>query len=475
MSILSPNKIYKEFQNKKLDKNQTSALLISLIDGIHDYEDKTRILAIKFLGLIKTKDEKVFNFLENLLISDLNEQVRGQAARILILNFSEKAIKPITWAIKYDKADSCLFHIIKSIEKSSDNKLKSVLKNLKYVNFEGHIFFPSEFYPLINLNNRNIDNIRKIKNLENLTNLKKLFLNYNQISVLNGLDKLNNLRSLHLQGNMIKKVEGLLDLHKLESLYLNNNEISIIEGISGLSNLKLLMLFDNSISQIKELESLSNLEVLNLRNNQITEIKGLRKLTNLKRLDLSSNQISEIKGLENLRKLEFLDLSHNNIAEVKGLENLRELKFLDLRNNKIKRVKGLENLMKLEHLYIGFNQISEIEEIEMFNHIKVLDIKNNEENFIGKSLWDVYPDKINEIDDLIKQSVKIRDIKFILKRFESESILKELGHVKDYIEYLTNSSWMIVLNNNKYQTFKLSKSGRIDWLQRRKNQVFKIQ
>ncbi|NVM36569.1 MAG: leucine-rich repeat domain-containing protein [Candidatus Lokiarchaeota archaeon] len=475
MSLLSPNKIYKDFKNKKLDKKQALSLLISLIDDIHDYDDNTRIMSIKFLELLKTKDEKIFNFLENLLISDSNEQIRGQAARILIFNFPEKSLNPIIWALMHDKADSCLIQIIKSIENFSNKKLKLVLKKIKYVNFKGSIFFPSEYYPLINLNNKNIDNIGKIKNVENLTNIKKLYLNYNLITEINGLNKLNELRSLHLQGNMIKKIEGLIDLKNLESLYLNNNEISIIDGINGLPNLKLLMLFDNNISNIQELENLSNLEILNLRNNQISEIKGLRKLTNLRRLDLSNNQISEIKGLENLKKLEFLDLSHNNITEVKGLENLLKLKFLDLRNNKITKIGGLDKLTKLQHLYIGFNQISGIEEIERLKHVKVLDIKNTERSFIRKSLWDAFPQKINETNDLIKKSVEIRDIKFNPKLFGSQSIFKELSNVKEYNEYFTDSNWTIILKTNQYQTFKLSNSGKIKWLQRRKNQIIKIQ
>ncbi len=475
MSILSPNKIYTDFKNNKLDKNQALSLLISLIDDIHDYDDNTRIMGIKFLKLFNTKDEKIFNFLENLLISDLNEYIRGQAARTLIFNFSERAIKPIKWALKHDKADSCLIQIIKSIEKFSNRNLKSVLKKIQYVNFKDTIILPSKFYPAINLNNKSIDKIEKIKHIGSLTNIKKLYLNYNLITGISGLGKLNELRSLHLQGNMIRKIEGLSDLKNLESLYLNNNEISIIEGINGLTTLKLLMLFDNTISNIQELENLSNLEVLNLRNNQISEIKGLRKLTNLRRLDLSNNQISEIKGLENLKKLEFLDLSHNNITEVKGLENLLELKFLDLRNNKITKINGLDKLTKLQLLYVGFNQVLEIEEIERLKHIKVLDLKNAEGSFIQKSLWDVFQQKIGEKDDLIKRSVEIRDIKFIPKILGMQSIFKELSHVKEYIEYFTDSSWMIVLKNNEYQTFKLSSLGRIKWLQRRKNQVIKIQ
>ena len=139
MSLLSPNRIYKDFKNKKLDKNQALSLLISLIDDIHDYDDNTRIMGIKFLELFNTKDEKIFNFLENLLISDLNEHIRGQAAHTLIFNFPDRALKPIKWALKHDKADFCLIQIIKSIERISNTNLKSVLKKIQYVNFMGNI------------------------------------------------------------------------------------------------------------------------------------------------------------------------------------------------------------------------------------------------------------------------------------------------------------------------------------------------
>lgn len=473
MSVLTPIKIYEDFKNKIIDKNQASDLLISLIDEIYDNDDNTRILGVKLLGLIKSKSEKVFNFLENILISDLNDQLRGQVAKTIIFNFPERAIKPIFWVLKHDNDSFCIFQIIKSLEKTSDDKLKALLKIRQFVNFEGNIFFPSRFYPLINLNNRNIKNIKKVKNLENLTDLKKLYLNYNQISKINGLNTLTNLRSLHLQGNRIKKIEGLSNLKKLEFLYLNNNDITIIEGINNLSNLKSLMLFDNEITRIRELEKLSKLEVLNLRNNQISEIRGLKKLTNLRRLDLSNNQISEIKGLEKLTKLEFLDLSHNKIKAIKGLENLRKLKFLDLRNNGIEEIIELEYLKELTYLYLGFNKITEIENIERFKHIKALDIKNADGIFIPISLFDVDSYNKENLDESASKLEMFRDIKFIPNNFKSESVLKELNSENDYLKHFTDSSWMLMLKSNEYEIFRLNKNGYIKWIQRRKKHKIK--
>ncbi len=464
---LSPYKIYENFKNRKIDKKRASDLLISIIEDYHEYEEKTRILGIKFLGLIHPNEKKIFDFLENILISDLNEQMREQAANVLIFNFPEKAVKPIVWVLKHDKTNNFLFSIIKSLEKSANDKLKSVLKIKQYVNFKGNIIFPSESNIIINLNNKNIDKIEKIKNLESLTELKKIYLNYNQISEIKGLETLKELRYLHLQGNKVVKINDLSKLKKLESLYLNNNEISKIEGISGLSNLKSLLLFDNNISEIENLENLSNLEVLNLRNNQISEIKGLKKLSNLKRLDLSNNQISEIKGLENLNRLEFLDISHNEIDEINGLENLCKLKFLDIRNNKIIDVKGLEKLKKLQHLYIGFNQIPDIANTDILKHIKVLDIKNAEGVFIPNSLWDIYPEKLKI------PSINVRDIKFIHKKFDSQSIIEEISNANNHVDFFTDSSWIVIWNNNEYEIFKLSRLGDIKWIQRSKKTYFR--
>ena len=71
---LTPEKIFKDFIDKKIDKNTAVDLLISLIDNT-DYED-TRIECIEKLNIISVKNDKIFHYMENLLISDLNAKVR---------------------------------------------------------------------------------------------------------------------------------------------------------------------------------------------------------------------------------------------------------------------------------------------------------------------------------------------------------------------------------------------------------------
>ncbi|MFX1568260.1 MAG: leucine-rich repeat domain-containing protein [Promethearchaeota archaeon] len=465
---LSPYIIYKDFKNGRINKKRALDLLISLIENDLEHQEKTRILAIKFLGLLHPKEKRIFDFIENILISDLNEYMREQAANILIRYYPDRAAKPIAWVLKNEKESDFTCSLIKSIEKTASDYLKSVLKIKKYVNFHGSIIFTSDSEKLINLNSKNINKIDEIKNLDGLTDLKKIYLNYNQISEIKGLEKNTNLRSLHLQGNKIIKIGDLSHLKKLEYLYLNNNEISKIEGITDLKNLKSFIIYDNYISKIENLENLSNLEVLNLRNNHISEINGLESLSNLKRLDLSNNKLLEIKGVENLTKLEFLDLSHNEINKVKGLENLRKLKFLDLRNNKIQNIKGLEELKKLQHLYIGFNPIIDDINIDLLNHIKVLDIKNTEGLFIPEKIWNVYPDESKLREELFLNQNKIRDIKFIYEKFDSQSILREMSKKRNPLEFFTNSSWMVIWKNNEYELFRLSILGDIKWIQRSK-------
>ena len=311
MLRLSPKEIFEDFERKKINKDKASELLMSLIENPIELDSRERNFCIKLIGLIGSNEKNIFFFLENLLISDLNELVRGNSACVLINNFSDYAIEPIKWALRHEESETSIVLIIRALEKTDNLKLKSLLKDVEYVDIEGKIFFPYGTHQSINLSSRNIDNMLKIKGLGSLINLKKLYLNFNEITDIKGLDTLVNLKSLHLQGNKIRKIKGLDQLKNLEYLYLNNNEIIKIQGIANLSSLKSLMIYDNQIPEIQKLEHLSNLEILNLRNNRISEIKGLRNLSNLRRLDLSNNKITEIKDLDNLVNLEFLDLSYN--------------------------------------------------------------------------------------------------------------------------------------------------------------------
>ncbi|MFX0028719.1 MAG: leucine-rich repeat protein [Candidatus Hermodarchaeota archaeon] len=469
MSTIKPKEIYKNFKQKNLDKSKASELLISVIENPIELDTRTRISSLKFLGLIGSKEENVYFFLENLLISDLDEVVRGNAASIIIRNFPNKALEPIKWALNHEKSESSIILIIKELEKTNNPELKTLLKSIEYIDFEGQIFFPFGTPPLINLSSKNIDDISKVNGLEKLVNLSKLNLNFNRITEIKGLDNLINLKSLQLQWNKIREIEGLECLRKLEYLYLNNNEILKIKGINNLSNLKSLMIYDNHLTEVENLDHLSKLEILNLRNNGITEIKGLNHLNNLKRLDLSSNRITEIKGLDKLTNLEFLDLSYNQISEIKGLDNLKNLKFLDLRNNKITAIKHLKILNQLQHLYLGFNRISITENTENIGNLETLSI---EEKKISETPFDFFYNIKSHKNSINRKLSEISDIKFRPEFFKSQSLLKELKLYRKPIDFFTSSSWYVIWKNNEFEIFRFSNSGKITWVERRRKQVF---
>ena len=142
MSTLSPKEIFEDFKEKKFDKSKASELLISVIENPLELDNRTRISSVRFLGLIGSKEESVYFFLDNLLISDLNEIVRGNTASIIIRDFSDQALEPIKWALKNEESESSIILIIKALEKTKNLKLKSLLKTIEYIDFKGKFFFP---------------------------------------------------------------------------------------------------------------------------------------------------------------------------------------------------------------------------------------------------------------------------------------------------------------------------------------------
>ncbi len=104
--LLTPNKIYEDFRNNNLDKTTASKLLISLIDNSKN--DVIRVNCVEIIEKIGHKDQKIFKFLENLLISYANKQVRLAAINVIKSNFLNKALPPMIWAIQNESSIHCL-------------------------------------------------------------------------------------------------------------------------------------------------------------------------------------------------------------------------------------------------------------------------------------------------------------------------------------------------------------------------------
>ena len=152
--MLTPREIYSEFQNKIIDKKSASEVLINLVENSQD--DNLREESINYIKKIGLKNQSIFEFLENLFISDLNEHIRNAAFNAIKKNFKEKAIKPALYAISKEESFSILIPVIEFlIENFNPLSCKDLLiKKIK------------------NLDNKSLKHDLNLMKLENLNLLR---------------------------------------------------------------------------------------------------------------------------------------------------------------------------------------------------------------------------------------------------------------------------------------------------------------
>jgi len=291
------HKIYKDFSNNRLNKNTAFNLLSSLIENSEN--EKVRLEAIISLEKIGLINNKVFNFLENLLISDSNSLIRSAATKFLKHMFLEKAINPLKWAINHETDYECLVTIIQSLEEINNFESKSILVN-EIKKIMKTKFFSKE---------------RRIENKKFRKILKKLI-----------------------------KSKKVMDFTHKEFAEILINYLTIMNLISKYPNVYYEL--DPQSGLIKELDLSDYLEYevkgtpFGWKNNiqSISDIIGLKYLTSLKKIDLSNNMIENVKELIHLKELTHIILTNNNISEIENLKyisGLPNLEYLDLRGNKL--------------------------------------------------------------------------------------------------------------------------------------------
>ena len=156
--MLTPREIYSEFQNKIIDKRSASEVLINLVENSQD--ENLREESINYIKKIGLKNQSIFEFLENLFISDLNEHIRNAAFNAIKNNFKEKTIKPALFAIFKEKGFLVLIQVIEFlIDNFKPFSCRAVLiqkiKNLDYK-------FSTYELNLMNLENLNLIQLKNI-------------------------------------------------------------------------------------------------------------------------------------------------------------------------------------------------------------------------------------------------------------------------------------------------------------------------
>lgn len=308
---VTPEKIRKSFLDGDISREETTDLLISLINGSEDA--KIRTASINVLEEVDFRDEIIFKILENHLISDENASVRASAARVIILNFLDQGLEPLEWTTKHDKSPLVLKTILDTykIEKNSnqgtlEQNLSSFLEdfalNLGVVYEEAKFFLDLEAIfslgeqnytinqvdynifellydrmdptPWLVIKNNHVEALNL--NLFNWRYIKQnedLFESFSRLKYLD--DYLSSIKKYSIQNfNPFKIPESIGTLISLKKLVLKGNNLhSIPESIKNLSSLTLLNLSHNHLQQIPQiLESLTSLEQLNMKYNNIQNV-----------------------------------------------------------------------------------------------------------------------------------------------------------------------------------------------------------
>ncbi|MEJ2250716.1 MAG: hypothetical protein P8Y70_02695 [Candidatus Lokiarchaeota archaeon] len=292
---ISPSEIYNAFKFGYFNNQRACDLLLRIIDKSKDQQK--RIESLQFLEKFNFINEKIYQALENLIISDPNPYIRMYCIKILSTTFIEKVINPIKWLIKYENDFDSYINIIKILLRiNSEESHLLIIKELNRIIKRKYVDEDSYY------NNRRFKvSLKSILDEEDLFNLSinqlaEILINYKGIQSL--INKYERIFFEWYRGKVTK-----IDFSQL-----------------GRSNWTSWMYrYSNGIKNLSE----------------IPEIFHFRKLESL---NLSNNQINSLEGVENFKGITHLYLRNNHIENVnclKCLKNMPNLKYLDLRGNKV--------------------------------------------------------------------------------------------------------------------------------------------
>lgn len=294
---LSPKNIFDQLQKNEISKSFAFDQLISFVENSDN--EHIREEAIETLDRVGIFDNRLFKFLENILISDSNEKIRKAVLKFLEKRYLNKAIVPLKWALNHESNYENLIIIIKSLKKANSEESKKILFNkTKEI-----------------IHTRYINKDKRIENRKFKEVLKKLLTTKKY--------------ELFSHKELCLILINFMTIVNLTKLYPNvSYEINPENGL--LFELDLSDYFEYEVKGIP----------FGWKNNikSISEIEGLNYLKFLEKIDLSNNLIEDIKELANLKNITHLTLSKNNISNIENLEYLKKFKrleYLDLRDNEI--------------------------------------------------------------------------------------------------------------------------------------------
>ena len=296
---VNPQTILEDYNKKRIDKSTAIILLTSVIED-HDGE-KYRLEAITILNTLKIKTKTLYEFFENIILSDSSEIIRNAAAKYMSTHFLEISLPVFQWVIQHETSYYCLVTVINSLAKIKSSESESIL----------------------------LEQLRKIRNI-NYLNVDKDYRNKRYRKALKSYFKRNSINKLshkQLAAILINflTVKNLID--EIPNVYFELDDERLLIDKLDLSDYLEFEVKGTPWGWKNNIRSLS-------------QITGLNNLRYLKTLDLSNNQIGDLEGISELRNLTHLVLLNNQISDRKNLEHINQLsnlQFLDLRGNSISK------------------------------------------------------------------------------------------------------------------------------------------
>jgi len=401
---LKPTKIYEDFKSNRINKKKAIDLLITIIENLED--NVVRKESIEILNKFDFEHNEIFNILENILISDSDENLRYSAAKIIRNKFLKKSVVPFLWALQHESSYNTLITIIKSLEEISEDKFDSILIN-KMKKIENDKFNPNEI-PLFEENDH-----------EQLTHIDIAEILLNSITIKSLKNKFNKMKFKIEDGLVIE-----LDFSNVDNLVINWRDREALKDpadIMGIPNLKYLkkidffplqwtinneFTFKNSIALLTSLERLNNEVAKRAIISNITRITDKKFNSSIKDLfeaktkieKLSTSKLSDI--LKNYLTISFLKKKYHSIeynvenGEVvsihvdkaslitlpKVINNFRSLRSLVLKNCRLVNLpESIGSLVYLEVLDLEGNNLKMLpKSISFLTSLKMLNLKNNQ-------------------------------------------------------------------------------------------------
>ena len=303
----NPDILYQRFCNKEIDKITLINSLLLLIEESTD--EILRIAAINQLRRLGITSDHLFTVMENLIISDTNDQVRNAATRYISYLYSEKSYNIVNWAIQYEESYDCILTMIDTLKKMQSeesrklliSEISKILEPIKDSIDKQYIFQKYR---------KRMKKVFKKKEISNFTmnQLAEILINYKAVSFL-ALKYPNFYFDLDVSNGLVSRID-LADYLQYEvkgTPFGWKNNIGSLSEVKGLSNLKYI-------------------KILDLSNNLIEDLKGLTVFQDLEIIYLANNKISDHKNIEYLNSLPnicYIDLTGNKIAKTISLKKFK--------------------------------------------------------------------------------------------------------------------------------------------------------